>query len=115
MSVTASASGLSAAPRANAEIIERVRGAKGFPKEIIAAAIVNAKAESGLNPAAVGDSGAGGIGFSPGFSDGGFAGQADRVSHRQGRAFVFDPVGDRGVGAAAVAGCEAQHAESLER
>lgn len=48
---------LSAAQRENARIIERVLSAKGVPAEIIAGAVINAMAESSLNPKAIGDGG----------------------------------------------------------
>lgn len=49
---------ISEAQRKMAALIERILSAKGVPPEIIAGAIVNAKAESGLNPRAIGDNGA---------------------------------------------------------
>lgn len=49
--------GLSSGQRDAARVIERVLGGHGVPGPIIAAAIVNAHAESSLNPGAVGDSG----------------------------------------------------------
>lgn len=49
--------GLSASQRAMAEIIEREFVRAGYPLIVAAAAIVNAYAESGLDPKAVGDSG----------------------------------------------------------
>jgi tail lysozyme len=57
MSVADSALGLNTAQREMARVIERELAARGLPAEIIAAAIVNAKAESGLNPTAAGDGG----------------------------------------------------------
>lgn len=58
MSVADAAVGLSAAQRAVARTVESVLVAHGMPAEVIAGALVNAVAESGLNPNAVGDSGA---------------------------------------------------------
>jgi hypothetical protein len=58
MSVADAAAGLSSAQRAVARTVESVLAARGMPSEVIAAALVNAVAESGLNPNAVGDSGA---------------------------------------------------------
>lgn len=49
--------GLTATQRKYAAIIERILSSKGVPPEIIAGAIVNAKAESSLNPKAIGDGG----------------------------------------------------------
>lgn len=57
MRVSDRAIGLSDSQRAIAAIIEDVLDGAGFPSAIIAAAIVNAHAESGLNPRAVGDNG----------------------------------------------------------
>ena len=48
---------LSVAQQAMAATITRVMQARGVPPEVIQAAIVNAVAESGLNPSAVGDGG----------------------------------------------------------
>lgn len=58
MSVADLAQGLTSAQRAVARVIEREFLAAGFVPEVAAAAIVNAIAESGLNPNAVGDRGA---------------------------------------------------------
>lgn len=57
MSVAASAVGLSSSQQEMAAIIEKEFRAAGFSDAVIAAAIVNAIAESNLNPNAVGDSG----------------------------------------------------------
>jgi hypothetical protein len=50
--------GINSSQRANARIIEREFTAAGFGPPVVAAAIINAIAESALNNAAVGDSGA---------------------------------------------------------
>lgn len=57
MSITDAAIGLTSAQRAAASVIEREFLAAGHTAEATAAAIVNALAESGLDPAASGDSG----------------------------------------------------------
>lgn len=56
-SVAEQVMGLSSFQREMANIIEEEFLAAGLPRSIAAAAIVNAKAESGLNPGAVGDGG----------------------------------------------------------
>lgn len=57
MSIAETAVGLTAAQLENARIIEREFAAAGVPGKIIAAAIVNAWAESRLNANAMGDNG----------------------------------------------------------
>ena len=57
MTVVDSAVGLTSSQRRSATVIDDVLKHRGVPREVIAAAIVNAYAESGLNPAAVGDGG----------------------------------------------------------
>jgi hypothetical protein len=57
MSVADRAVGLNSDQRANARIIEREFAAAGFGPEVVAAAIINALAESALNPDASGDGG----------------------------------------------------------
>lgn len=57
MTVAERAVGLSASQESMARVIETEFRAAGFSDAVIAAAIVNAIAESGLNPAAVGDGG----------------------------------------------------------
>lgn len=56
-SLSAVAVGLSAPQRAMVDIIEREFTAAGYSLPVTAAAVVNAYAESGLNPLAIGDSG----------------------------------------------------------
>ena len=60
-SVVSNAVGLSASQRAAAEVIEREMTAAGIPPAVIAAAIVNAWAESRLNPAAIAQEKKGGV------------------------------------------------------
>ena len=57
-SVADMAQGLNSTQRYNAKVIEREFTAAGFGPPVVAAAIINALAESALNSAAVGDSGA---------------------------------------------------------
>lgn len=56
-SVAAQAAGLTSSQYAMAQVIEREFEAAGFGPPVIKAAIINAIAESGLNPNAVGDGG----------------------------------------------------------
>lgn len=56
-SLSAVAVGLSALQRAMVDIVEREFTAAGYSLPVTAAAVVNAYAESGLNPLSIGDSG----------------------------------------------------------
>ena len=57
-SVAAAAKGLSSKQRSRAALIEKYFTKEGYSKNAIAAAIVNSKAESALNPYVIGDGGA---------------------------------------------------------